>query len=121
MPGDAWDPLQYDRFRDERRAPFLDLLALVRPCAGLRAVDLGCGTGELTRILHERTGAAETLGVDRSRAMLEKSAAAAGGGLRFECADLRVPLAPGRWDLIFSNAALHWLPDHQALFADLAR
>ena len=121
MPGDAWDPLQYDRFRDERRAPFLDLLALVRPRAGMRVVDLGCGTGELTRIVHERLGAAETLGVDRSQAMLEKSNAVAGGGLRFASVDLkRTGLPDGPWDLVFSNACLHWLPDHPALFARLA-
>lgn len=120
MPGDTWDPSQYDRFRDERRAPFFDLLALVRPRPGLRVVDLGCGTGRLTRIVHQRLAAAETLGVDRSAAMLADSAALAGGGLAFACDDLRSVLAPARWDVVFSNAALHWLPDHPRLFERLS-
>ena len=63
MPQDTWDPEQYGRFAAERRQPFLDLLALLHPIPSGRAVDLGCGTGELTRALHERLGAAETLGI----------------------------------------------------------
>jgi trans-aconitate 2-methyltransferase len=116
---DVWDPLQYDRFRDERRQPFVDLLALVRPRPGMRVVDLGCGTGELTRILHDRVGASETVGIDRSAAMLAKSGARAGNGLRFEEGDLRTALGAARYDLVFSNAALHWIPDHPSLFRAL--
>jgi trans-aconitate 2-methyltransferase len=119
MPTDVWDPLQYDRFRDERRQPFLDLLALVRSRPGMRVVDLGCGTGELTRILHDRVAAAETLGIDRSAAMLAKSGTYAGGGLRFQEGDLRTALGGSRYDLVFSNAALHWIPDHPDLFRAL--
>ena len=61
----------------------------------MRAVDLGCGTGELTRQLHERLGCRETLGLDRSAKMLEKSAAFAAPGLRFEKGTVEV-LRPGR-------------------------
>jgi trans-aconitate 2-methyltransferase len=119
---DAWDPAQYDRFRDERTRPFFDLLDLVRPKEAMRVVDLGCGTGELTRTLHERLGARDTLGVDSSPAMLERSRSFEGGGLRFErreIGDLLAATEPGRWDLVFSNAALHWLPDHESLLARL--
>jgi trans-aconitate 2-methyltransferase len=115
---DAWDPGRYGRFAAERRQPFFDLLALVRPRPGMRAVDLGCGTGELTRILHERLGARETVGVDRSAAMLARAPAGV-AGLRFERGDLgALPPAPS-WDLVVSNAALHWVPDHPALLARL--
>jgi trans-aconitate 2-methyltransferase len=110
---DPWDPDQYARFKDERSRPFLDLLALVVPRPGLRVLDLGCGTGELTRLAHERLHAAETLGIDRSTSMLARAAPLAGGGLRFEQGDLAA--ATGRWDLVLSNAAIHWLPDHQQL------
>jgi trans-aconitate 2-methyltransferase len=115
---DTWDPQQYERFAAERAAPFWDLLSLVRPVPGGRVVDLGCGSGELTAALHRRLEAAETLGLDSSPAMLERSAALAGGGLRFELGDI-AGFDQGGWDVIFSNAALHWLPDHAELFGRL--
>ena len=117
--GDAWSPEQYERFREERRQPFFDLLASVRALAGMKAVDLGCGTGELTAEMHRRLEAGETLGIDRSEAMLAKSAAFAAPGLRFEAGDIAAFGGRG-YDLILSNAALHWVPDHPALFARLA-
>jgi trans-aconitate 2-methyltransferase len=116
---DPWDPARYARFATERRLPFDDLLALVEPVPGGRAVDLGCGPGELTAELHARSGARETVGVDSSPAMLEKAAAHAGGGLRFLAGDAAT-FTGGPWDLIFSNAALHWVEDHPALLARLA-
>ena len=118
MPTDPWKPEQYERFREERSRPFFDLLSLVRPRPGMRVVDLGCGTGELTRVLHERIGARETLGIDSSPSMLARTAAVAGGGLRFERADVAA-FAGRDYDLVFSNAALHWVADHEALFARL--
>lgn len=116
---DAWNPDQYERFKAERSRPFFDLLDLVHPKAGMRVIDLGCGTGELTADLHRRLQAVETIGVERSEAMLVRAAAHSGGGLRFELGDL------SRWvpafvpDLIFSNAALQWVGDHPALLARL--
>jgi trans-aconitate methyltransferase len=68
---DTWDPRQYDKFEREREQPFYDLLALVHRSTGMRVVDLGCGTGKLTRVLHERLDARETIGLDRSEKMLE--------------------------------------------------
>ncbi|TMB17885.1 MAG: methyltransferase domain-containing protein [Deltaproteobacteria bacterium] len=119
MTRDAWDPAQYERFRDERARPFLDLLALVRPCPGMRVVDLGCGTGELTARLHDELAAGETLGVDRSEAMLARARPRAKDGLRFEAGDIAAFAARAAYDLVFSNAALHWIDDHAVLFAGL--
>jgi len=119
MPDDTWSPEQYERFHDERSRPFLDLVGLVRGCPGMRVVDLGCGTGELTRLLHQRLQASETLGLDSSEAMLRGSAAFAGDGLRFERGDVAEFHAAGRYDLVFSNAVLHWLPSHEALLERL--
>jgi trans-aconitate 2-methyltransferase len=115
----VWSPEQYARFRDERAQPFFDLLALVRPRAGMRVVDLGCGPGELTRILHEELAAAETVGIDSSREMLSKSDAYAGGGVRFALGDIADFAPATACDLVFSNAALQWLSRHEALFARL--
>ncbi len=113
MAAADYDPEQYARFAAERRAPFDDLLALVRPAPGARVVDLGCGPGALTRELHDKVGAAATLGLDASPAMLAKAAVHAGGGVSFEAGDIAEFCArPGlAFDLVFSNAALHWLPD----------
>ncbi len=116
---DTWNPEQYERFKRERSQPFYDLAALIRPRPGLRVVDLGCGTGELTAELHARLAAEETLGIDRSEAMLRKSAAHARPGLSFRRGDVAEFRADGAWDVVFSNAALHWLPDHPELFARL--
>jgi trans-aconitate 2-methyltransferase len=119
LRADSWDPAQYERFERERAAPFFDLLDLVEPCPGGRVVDLGCGTGELTRTLHERTGAATTLGLDSSAAMLDRTGTHAGGGLEFERGDIAEWAPSVRFDIVFSNAALHWVDDHPALFARL--
>jgi trans-aconitate 2-methyltransferase len=116
---DVWNPERYERFRGERAAPFKDLLALLRPVRSPRVADLGCGTGELTKLAHERLGARETIGIDSSPAMLGKAAAHAGGGLSFRAGDAASFDATG-FDVVLSNAALHWVPDHERLLAHLA-
>src|SRR5277367_2703537 len=75
-PIDGWSPDQYERFRSERQQPFDDLVMLCHPVPGGRAVDLGCGTGDLTRILHEELVAKETVGIDSSPAMLARAQSA---------------------------------------------
>ena len=120
MSTDAWNRQQYDKFQREREQPFFDLLALVRPGPGMRVVDLGCGTGKLTRVLHDQLGARETLGIDRSASMLAPTREATlPPGLRFEAGTIEEFIG-GRWDLIFSNAALHWVDGHEALLTRLA-
>lgn len=119
-PGrDEWQPDQYARFKAEREQPFYDLLGLVKPVPGGRVVDLGCGTGVLTRVLHERTRAAETVGVDRSDAMLEQSAQHAGGGVQFERGDI-AEFAGSKLDVVFANASIQWVENHATLFPRLA-
>jgi trans-aconitate 2-methyltransferase len=127
---DTWDPQQYDKFQREREQPFFDLLALVRPKPNMRVVDLGCGTGKLTRTLHEQLDARETVGIDRSDSMLAGTRdQAQPPGLRFEVGSIEAFLTPldaarggpsGGWDLIFSNAALHWVDDHERLLERIA-
>lgn len=112
-----WNPDQYHKFSAERSAPFDDLLKLVQVRTGLRVVDLGCGTGELTRKLADALPDSDVVGIDTSDQMLEKAAKHAHPGLRFEQGD-QSDLS-GEWDLIFSNAALQWSEDHAHLFPKL--
>ena len=117
-PIDGWNPDQYERFRSERQQPFDDLLMLCHPVPGGRVVDLGCGTGDLTKILHEEMEAKETVGVDSSPAMLARAEAAHGDvpGLSFVQGDIATWLDEGV-DLVFANASLHWIDDHLNLLA----
>ncbi len=121
MSTGCWSPATYERFASERSQPFFDLLDLVARRPSPRVVDLGCGTGVLTRALHERLAASETLGLDRSSAMLEKTHDLGVPGLRFEVGDIEAFEPKEPFDLVFSNAALHWVPDHPRLFARLSR
>lgn len=107
-----WDPDQYARFAKERAEPFFDLLDLVEPVDGGTAVDLGCGNGELTREMHRRVRASATIGVDSSPEMLAKVPAEP--GLSFHAGDIGTWRPPGPVGLVFSNAAMHWLPDQPA-------
>ena len=116
----SWDPEQYARFEAERAQPFTDLAALVERDVAMRVADLGCGTGRLTAWLHRALGAAETVGVDASDAMLEACRERAGGALRFERGDIAAWSPAEPFDLVFSNAALQWIEDHEALWARLA-
>jgi trans-aconitate 2-methyltransferase len=116
----SWDPEQYQRFRDQRRQPFLDLLELVRPRPSMRVVDLGCGSGELTRILHLRLAARDTLGIDSSNTMLPEQESRSNDGIRLVRQSIEEFRGAGAYDLVFSNAALHWLPNHEELFARIS-
>jgi trans-aconitate 2-methyltransferase len=117
---DPWNPAQYEKFLMEREQPFFDLLAQVRPAPDMRVVDLGCGTGKLTRELHTRLAARETVGIDRSTRMLDAGGAEPLRGLRFDVGDIESFPSPGaRYDLVFSNAALHWVEHHDTLFERL--
>jgi trans-aconitate 2-methyltransferase len=117
-PAAVWDPAQYLRFADERLRPALDLLAQVPLDAPARVVDLGCGAGNVTAILRRRFPEADIVGVDSSAAMLEKARAAT-PDCRFEQADFIRWQPREATDLIYSNAALHWVDEHALLFPRL--
>jgi trans-aconitate 2-methyltransferase len=119
---DTWNPTQYDKFQREREQPFHDLVAMIRPAPGMRVADLGCGTGKLTRQLHARLQARETLGIDRSARMLASQRdESLPAGLTFAVETIESFLAgDGFYDLLFSNAVFHWMEDHDLLLARLA-
>jgi trans-aconitate 2-methyltransferase len=112
-----WDPAQYLRFSSLRMRPALDLIGRIALDDPARIWDLGCGHGAPTRVLADRWPDARITGLDSSAAMLEQAA----DDDRIEWVEGDI----GAWrpeepvDLIFSNAALHWLDDHGTLFPRL--
>ncbi len=113
-----WSPDQYARHRLPRLRPGLDLIARIERDDIRSIVDLGCGDGALLPFLRRRWPAAALTGVDLSPTMLEAARAVdpAIGLVEADAASWRPP-APV--DLIFSNAALHWVPGHDRLLPEL--
>lgn len=115
----VWNPRRYAEFAAERARPFLDLLGRVAAKAPRSVVDLGCGSGELTASLARRWPDADLLGLDSSPEMIERAQSHAGPRLRFAVGDL-ASWAPSRpVDVVVSNAALQWVPQHRALLPRL--
>ncbi len=115
MSSADWDPQQYAQFAEQRAKPFWDLVELVHRGAIDRAVDLGCGTGSLTVSVAERLGIGEMTGIDNSPRMLEVAETRGRVAVKFEYGDISRWTSGGDHDLVLANAALHWVPDHQAV------
>jgi trans-aconitate 2-methyltransferase len=112
-----WNPEQYRRFAAERAQPFHDLLALIEPGAISRAVDLGCGPGELTALAASQLAIDEMIGIDNSPAMLDRARQHVSDSVQFRYGDLSEWTADGDVDLVLAAASLQWVPDHAAVIA----
>jgi len=112
-----WNPQQYRKFAAERAQPFHDLLALIQPGEFRRAVDLGCGPGELTAAAAASLGVAHMRGIDNSPAMLAAAAAHANDGVEFVAGDISEWNSAHDVDLVLASASLQWIPDHAAVLA----
>lgn len=117
-----WNPEIYNQFKDIRYQPFFDLMNLISSDGLRNGVDIGCGTGEQTKILSEKFDKADFTGIDPSPEMLSKSKEFAGKNLSFTISTVEefINLNAGqKWDLVFSNAALQWSNNHEHLFPQL--
>ncbi|MFI5000950.1 MAG: methyltransferase domain-containing protein [Reyranellales bacterium] len=121
-----WDANLYLKFADSRMQPALDLMGRLDPANGARAghaiYDLGCGAGNITRILAQRFPEIPVVGVDSSEEMLAKA--------RSETTDKRVTFAKGDLrqfkpglppSILYSNAAYQWVAEHIDLFPGLLK
>ena len=108
-----WEPAQYLKFADHRLRPAIDLLNRI-DAEPRTIVDLGAGTGNVTRLLQARWPSARITGVDSSPEMLAR-ASEASPHISWEESDLSTWRPHQPVDLLYSNAALHWLDDHAAL------
>ena len=116
----GWDPDQYLKFANARLRPACDLLAQVAITDPHRIFDLGCGPGNATQLLRTRWPSSKITGIDGSAAMLAQAAREV-DGCTWTQADIADWQAPEPADLIFSNAALHWVGRHDLLFPRLFR
>jgi len=113
-----WDPSQYLKFSGHRLRPAVDLLNRVNIDSPSIVYDLGAGAGNVTELLATRWPNARVIGVDNSEEMLQQAAKRA-ANIEWEVGDIGswAPKEPA--ELIFTNAALHWIGDHADLFIRL--
>lgn len=126
MSSSPWNPGAYLTYASERTQPFIDLLQRTQRPEATTIIDLGCGPGNGMPILRAMYPHAQIVGVDSSAEMLERAAASteADAGIRYVHADIRDLTLEALGldepvDLVVSNAALQWLPDHRSLLPQL--
>ena len=110
----AWNPDLYLKFEKERTQPSIDLVARIDVSSPERIIDIGCGPGNGTKILREKFPNSRITGIDSSSEMIDKAKSAYPPG-EWILADAAEYQFTGKYDIIFSNAALQWIPDHQKL------
>lgn len=110
----SWDAGQYLRFGAERTRSAFDLLARIDVAAPRRVIDLGCGPGNSTALLRQRWPEAAITGLDSSAEMLE-AARPDHPDIDFVIGDIAEWAPAEPYDLVFSNAALQWVDDHEQL------
>lgn len=114
-----WNAMLYNRFSRERMQPALDLINRLKDESVERIIDIGCGTGISTLPLRNMWAKAEIIGVDHSESMLE-SARQSNQEITWLKRDCMEPLQDlGKFDLVFSNAVLQWLPDQEGVLRNL--
>lgn len=114
----TWDPTQYLKFAGERLRPAVDLLTRIPVVAPKRVIDLGCGAGNLTPLIQQRWPGAQFTGVDSSAAMLAK-ARQDYINAQFVEAGIATWRPAKPVDVLYTNAALHWLDGHDTLLPGL--
>jgi trans-aconitate 2-methyltransferase len=117
----TWHPTQYLKFSEERTRPCRDLAARIDLADPPRVIDLGCGPGNSTEVLVDRWPAAEITGLDSSPDMIAK-ARTAHPEWQWVTGEIAQWAEGGEvYDVVFSNAALQWVPDHASVFPKLLR
>ncbi|WP_300001529.1 trans-aconitate 2-methyltransferase [uncultured Cedecea sp.] len=114
-----WNPTSYLRFEAERTRPVKELAARIHFPEAANITDLGCGPGNSTAVLCKQHPKAHITGIDSSPAMLEKARTIL-PGCQFEENDISRWQAEKKQDVIFANASLQWVNDHETLFPRLA-
>lgn len=114
----TWNAGQYLRFTEERTRPCRDLVAAIALDDPRRIIDLGCGPGNSTAVLTARWPEAAVVGLDSSEAMIAAARRSAPEGA-WIVGDIAAWTSEAPYDLVFSNAALHWVADHEVAYPRL--
>ena len=116
----TWNPSQYLKFAAERTRPCRDLASRISVSGVRRIIDLGSGPGNSTEVLASLWPNAELTALDSSPDMVEMGRQQypnyrwiAGDIAHWAASDV------DQFDIVFSNAALHWVPDHAGVFPKL--
>ena len=118
----AWNPDKYNEFKSFRYKPFYDLIELISGVEpGKKVIDMGCGTGELTRILADKLTDPLVVGIDSSKEMLAKAEEEFGSkNIKFEQRTIEEQIGTGeKWDIIFANASIQWVEDHKKILPQM--
>ena len=121
MKKNDWNPELYLKFDKERIQPSIDLLARINYDNPKTIIDIGCGPGNSTQALINRWQNAKIIGIDNSPSMIEK-AKKDYPNQEWLVLDAGKDEIKNQYDIIFSNACIHWIPNHQLLikkFSDI--
>ncbi len=110
-----FDGKKYEKASDHQKAWGQTLITELDLKGDEHVLDLGCGDGSLTRHIAELVPDGEVLGIDASQGMIDAALPKGTGNLCFKHLDINELNFEDRFDIIFSNAALHWVKDHNLL------
>jgi|APCry1669188910_1035180.scaffolds.fasta_scaffold15206_2 trans-aconitate 2-methyltransferase len=113
-----WSPELYLKFQDERTRPSIDLVGRISLQHPKRIIDIGCGPGNSTRVLSNRWPQSRISGLDNSPAMIAK-AKADYPDQTWILADAGTFKPKAKYDIVFSNATIQWIPNHARLVMNL--
>lgn len=115
-----WSSNQYLKFLKERTQPSIDLANRIMSENPKKIIDIGCGPGNSTRVLADKYPAAHITGADNSQNMIDK-AKAENPDLEFMMFDAESDFSDIEkdYDIVFSNACIQWIPNHQVLLKNM--
>lgn len=117
-----WNSNQYLKFKNERTQPAFDLANRICIDNPKNIIDIGCGPGNSTFVLKNRFPNANIIGIDNSADMISK-AKSKDSSINFVQADVNEFFAEckDKFDVVFSNACIQWIPNHKDLLSKLMR
>jgi len=115
-----WKPKLYLKFNKERIQPSIDLISRIDVTNPSKIIDIGCGPGNSTQIIKEKWAYANILGIDSSPAMIEK-ARKDYPNQEWKVIDAGIDEIKDKFDIVFSNAVIQWIPNHYSLFKKIKK